>query len=152
MIPLLTGCVSTKGYIGELLPQDKLARIYKADGQRSKKGKQSLQIKEVNGIDLGGAGGNWPLYADVLPGEITIKLKYFSVSWGQSIGLSILAGVGGPVGASMATAEAERLGKKEILKSNVEPGKAYKIMFVSKSYTIDDLDVWLEEVDDYKSK
>lgn len=146
-ILVLQACASTKGYHGDERPVGELATIYASDVQKyGPVAKKFVLIEEVNGIKVGDAMKGYPKKVYTLPGEVNIKVKFDTMTFGKALVTGLTAGVGGAVGGAVvgaANANAVEKANNEIV-ATVEEGQSYKIHFLSELHTVSDLEVWLE--------
>lgn len=143
---LLQACASTKGYEEKKRPESELATIYAADPQKyGVVAKHYVLIEQVNDIEVGDAVKGYPRKVYVLPGEVRVRVKFDTMTFGKAVAVGALAGAGGAVGGAIAGAANSSGGtpNNEIV-YEVEEGKSYKINFSSESHSASDLKVWLE--------
>ncbi|MBA6265591.1 hypothetical protein [Colwellia sp. Bg11-12] len=132
---LLSSCTSNQGYDGEKRPKSELATIYAAKIQRYGFGNsQALGIAQVNGIEVGDPFKGYPRKVYVLPGTVTIKFKFGTLTLGQAIERGLIPG----------STSNNNVKSKGEFKFTVEKGKSYRLHFKSEAHTFEDLTVWTE--------
>lgn len=141
---LLQSCATSKGYRGENRPKSELATIYTSEIQKYDGGKQFIFMEIINGVEVGNGTIGWPKKIETLPGEVTIKFKFDTSTFGKSLALGLSAGLGGAVGGAIAASAQNENGLKNEFTATVEKGKSYRIAFFTDTHSLSDLKVWLE--------
>lgn len=144
VIALLQSCATSKGYSGEKRPQNELATIYTSERQKYDGGKQFVFMEKINDVEVGNDVIGWPRKIETLPGEVTIKFKFDTSTFGKSLALGLGAGLGGAVGGAMTASAANKNGIRSEFTATVEKGKSYRVAFSSSTHSLSDLNVWLE--------
>lgn len=123
---VIAGCASTKGYIGEELPDNELAIVYGPDIQIFSSSRPAAYIGSVNNIVVGSFTKGYPDLVKVKPGEVDITLN---LTWPSlSNGLAALGGAVGAVTVGAANASANDENRKSF-RTEVEKGKTYKLYY-----------------------
>ncbi len=146
----LTGCGTTKAYLGPKKPLEEVAVIYEAKSRGWHNGGHAdgLRIEKINDMQVGDPWAGYPKKVEVLPGKVKLKTVYLATTLGKALIMGVGAGVGGAVGA-VVTASALENNKEsrspEIIETEVEKGKSYILKYSTKTYSLEDLKIWLEE-------
>lgn len=141
---LLQSCGTNKGYPGEKKPKSELATIYTSERQEYDGGEQFILMEMINEVEVGNSVNGWPRKVETLPGEVTIKFKFDTSTFGKSLALGLSAGLGGAVGGAIAASAQNENGLKNEFTATVEKGKSYRIAFFTDTHSLSDLKVWLE--------
>lgn len=143
-ISLLQSCATSKGYLGEEKPKHELATIYTSVIQKYDGGKQFIFMEKINDVEVGNDVIGWPKKIETLPGEVTIKFKFDTATFGKSLARGLGAGLGGAAGGAIAASAVNENGMKNEFTSTVEKGKTYRVAFSTNTHSLSDLKVWLE--------
>ena len=123
---MLQGCGSTKGYSGNNLKDNELARIESGTHKLKVKNRNTLEqalLIKVDSLTVGSYMKGFPKYVDVIPGETTIEIRHFC-QWNDKAATA--GAMFGIIGSSIAESNNPHIHYK--ISFPTEKGKTYLIM------------------------
>ncbi len=118
----VAGCATTKGYVGDTVPDSELAIIYGPKNKLFSAKKPAAYIMAVNGMEVGNVVKGYPKYIKVKPGIVELKLNLI---W-PSLARGFASATGNVVAMEETGVASETI---KIFKVEVEKGNSYKIEF-----------------------
>lgn len=146
---ILSGCGTTKGYLGKKLPQDQLT-VVRAEVIKKYPYYRAVRIYQVDDIEVGNYMRGWPRKVMVAPGQRKIVARYVNT---RDSGTGNVGGIlGGAVGGAIAGSIDNKLDKNRVrsLEFNAEAGREYSLRFSTDSKKEEDVFLWIEEVSTQK--
>ena len=130
----IAGCGSTKGYKGEKLTSDEVARVRQGDHKlkiNKKNTSESALLIKVDSVSVGTYMKGYPKHTDVVAGERTIEIRHFR-QWDDKAAMAGM--MFGVIGASVAESNNPHTHYK--LTFEAEKGKVYTIMPITDPATL----------------
>src|SRR5690554_2634640 len=130
----MAGCGSTKGYKGEKLTSNEVARVRQGDHKlkiNKKNTSESAMLIKVDSVSVGTYRKGYPKHTDVVPGERIIEIRHFR-QWDDKAAMAGM--MFGVIGASGAESNNPHTHYK--LTFDAEKGKVYTIMPITDQVTL----------------
>ena len=134
---LFISCGTTKGYLGEKLPESELATINGGSNTLTiseKKFKEQVLIAKVDSLEVGNYYKGWPKNLKVKAGKHIIEVRHFR-SWAYSNTYSGGGAIGGVISGSAK--EKSMTHKHYLLEFTVKKNQSYLINFQTDSNELD---------------